>query len=99
MTDLYRDLTDQLAEVGRAAVGRGLVVASGGNLSARCPDRDAFVVTGAGTWLDRRPPPPADRGGPRRSGLPGAGADPRPRDVPAAHRARAVLPQRVGRAR
>ena len=56
MTDLYSDLTAQLAEVGRAAVGRGLVVASGGNLSARCPDRDAFVVTGAGTWLDRLVP-------------------------------------------
>ncbi|HEY4189166.1 MAG TPA: class II aldolase/adducin family protein [Candidatus Limnocylindrales bacterium] len=56
MTDGYRDLADQLAEVGRAAVGRGLVVASGGNLSARCPDREAFVVTGAGTWLDRLAP-------------------------------------------
>ena len=53
MTDPYADLADQLADVGRAAVGRGLVVASGGNLSARCPDRDAFLVTGAGTWLDR----------------------------------------------
>jgi L-fuculose-phosphate aldolase len=53
MTDAYADLAAQLAEVGRAAVGRGLVVASGGNLSARCPDRDAFLVTGAGTWLDR----------------------------------------------
>ena len=56
MTDLYRDLTDQLAEVGRAAVERGLVVASGGNLSARCPDRDAFLVTGTGTWFDRLTP-------------------------------------------
>ena len=56
MTDRYRDLADQLAEVGRAAVARGLVVASGGNLSARCPDRDAFVVTGTGTWLDRLVP-------------------------------------------
>jgi L-fuculose-phosphate aldolase len=28
-------------------------VASGGNLSARIPGRDAFVVTAAGTWLDR----------------------------------------------
>ena len=53
MTDAYADLAAQLAEVGQAAVGRGLVVASGGNLSARCPDRDAFLVTGAGTWLDR----------------------------------------------
>ena len=42
--------------MGRAAVGRGLVVASGGNLSARSPDRDAFLVTGSGTWLDRLTP-------------------------------------------
>ncbi len=53
MTDAYADLAGQIAAVGRAAVERGLVVASGGNLSARCPDRDAFLVTGAGTWLDR----------------------------------------------
>lgn len=56
MTDRYGDLVEQLAEVGRAAVGRGLVVASGGNLSARCPDRDAFIVTASGTWLDRLTP-------------------------------------------
>jgi L-fuculose-phosphate aldolase len=49
----YQDLIDQLADVGRNAVGRGLVLASGGNLSARCPDDDAFLVTAAGTWLDR----------------------------------------------
>jgi L-fuculose-phosphate aldolase len=47
------DLLAQLAEVGRMAVGRGLILASGGNLSARLPDSGAFVVTGAGTWLDR----------------------------------------------
>ena len=56
MTDACADLAEQLADVGRAAVGRGLVVASGGNLSARCPDRDAFIVTGSGTWLDRLTP-------------------------------------------
>jgi L-fuculose-phosphate aldolase len=53
MSDPYAALAAQLAHVGREAVGRWLVVASGGNLSARCPDRDAFLVTGAGTWLDR----------------------------------------------
>jgi L-fuculose-phosphate aldolase len=53
MAHPYRDLIDRLADVGRSAVARGLVVASGGNLSARCPDRDAFLVTAAGTWLDR----------------------------------------------
>lgn len=45
----------ELIEVGRDAVGRGLVLASAGNLSARISD-DAFVVTGSGTWLDRLTP-------------------------------------------
>jgi ribulose-5-phosphate 4-epimerase/fuculose-1-phosphate aldolase len=31
----------------------GLVVGSGGNLSARVPGADTVWVTGAGTWLDR----------------------------------------------
>ena len=53
MTDPIAPLIAELAAVGRDAVGRGLVVASGGNLSARIPGRDAFVVTAAGTWLDR----------------------------------------------
>lgn len=47
------ELCEQLAEVGRLAVERGLVLASGGNLSARLPGSDEYVVTGAGTWLDR----------------------------------------------
>lgn len=47
------ELLDQLIDVGRTAVERGLVLASGGNLSARLPDGDRFVVTGAETWLDR----------------------------------------------
>jgi len=46
----------QLIEVGRLAVERGLVVASGGNLSARQPGGTEFVVTGTGTWLDRLTP-------------------------------------------
>jgi L-fuculose-phosphate aldolase len=46
----------QLIEVGRVAVERGLVLASGGNLSARLPGEPEFVVTGAGTWLDRLTP-------------------------------------------
>lgn len=50
------DLLDQLAEVGRLAVGSGLALASGGNLSARLPGSDRFAVTGAGTWLDRLVP-------------------------------------------
>jgi L-ribulose-5-phosphate 4-epimerase len=49
-------LVAELIEEGRDAVARGLVVASGGNLSARLPGSDAFVVTGAGTWFDRLRP-------------------------------------------
>jgi L-fuculose-phosphate aldolase len=56
MTDPAAPLIAELAAVGRDAVGRGLVVASGGNLSARLPGQDAFVVTAAGTWLDRLGP-------------------------------------------
>jgi L-fuculose-phosphate aldolase len=49
----HDDLIAELAEVGRAAVAQGLVLASGGNLSARLPGSDEFVVTGTGTYLDR----------------------------------------------
>lgn len=51
--DVHDDLIEQLADVGRAAVEQGLVLASGGNLSARLPGSDEFVVTGTGTYLDR----------------------------------------------
>lgn len=47
------DLRDQLAHVGHAVVQGGLVVGSGGNLSARAPGADECWVTAAGTWLDR----------------------------------------------
>jgi L-fuculose-phosphate aldolase len=49
---LLRTLAVELAAAGRTAVARGLVVGSGGNLSARQPGADEFVVTAAGTWLD-----------------------------------------------
>lgn len=45
-------LVAELTVVGRRLVGRGLVVGSGGNLSARTPDGRHLVVTAAGTWLD-----------------------------------------------
>lgn len=51
MTDLAPVLS-QLIDAGRQVVDRGLVLASGGNLSARLDD-DTFVVTASGTWLDR----------------------------------------------
>jgi len=46
-------LCDQLAAVGLDVVRAGLVVGSGGNLSARLPGDDTCWVTAAGTWLDR----------------------------------------------
>jgi ribulose-5-phosphate 4-epimerase/fuculose-1-phosphate aldolase len=47
------DLRDQLAYVGAEAVRTGLVVGSGGNLSARTPGSDQCWITAAGSWLDR----------------------------------------------
>lgn len=41
----------QLIDVGRRAVSSGLVVGSGGNLSARSSDLEIWV-TATGTWLD-----------------------------------------------
>jgi L-fuculose-phosphate aldolase len=49
-------LVAELSEVARDAVGRQLILASAGNLSARVPGADTFVVTAAGTWLDRLVP-------------------------------------------
>lgn len=45
-----------LVDAGRVIVDRALTLASGGNLSARIPDTDLFIVTGTGTWLDRLTP-------------------------------------------
>jgi ribulose-5-phosphate 4-epimerase/fuculose-1-phosphate aldolase len=47
------DLRNQLAYLGAEAVRAGLVVGSGGNLSARAPGSDKCWVTAAGSWLDR----------------------------------------------
>ncbi|MGP3986674.1 class II aldolase/adducin family protein [Streptomyces sp. 3N207] len=49
-------LIEQLIDVGATAVRRGFVLASGGNLSARLPGSEEYVVTGQGTWLDRLTP-------------------------------------------
>jgi L-fuculose-phosphate aldolase len=46
------DLIQQLITVGRKAVSAGLVIGSGGNLSARLPGADECVVTCSGSWLD-----------------------------------------------
>jgi ribulose-5-phosphate 4-epimerase/fuculose-1-phosphate aldolase len=47
------DPRDQLAHVGRSVVANGLVVGSGGNLSARIAGTGDCWVTATGTWLDR----------------------------------------------
>ena len=56
MTTERDTLTAELIDAGRHLVERGLVQASGGNLSVRLPGSDRFLVTGTGTWLDRLTP-------------------------------------------
>lgn len=51
-----KDLVDQLIAVGRKAVAGGLVIGSGGNLSARRPDADECVITCSGSALDELSP-------------------------------------------
>lgn len=50
--DQHSDLIVALALAGRRAARAGLVVGSGGNLSARLPGADRCVITAAGAWLD-----------------------------------------------
>lgn len=47
------ELIRELKYVGRSAVEQGLTLASSGNLSARLPGADRFIVTASGTWLDQ----------------------------------------------
>ncbi|HWH36098.1 MAG TPA: class II aldolase/adducin family protein [Acidimicrobiales bacterium] len=49
-------LIDELRALGAKAVDRGLVLGSGGNLSARLPGAGECVVTASGTWLDELGP-------------------------------------------
>lgn len=56
MTSERDTLIDELIDAGRHVVGRGLVQASGGNLSVRLPGTERFLVTASGTWLDRLDP-------------------------------------------
>lgn len=51
MSPVPANLLDSLARAGAEVVRAGLVVGSGGNLSARVGD--SVWVTGTGTWLDR----------------------------------------------
>jgi len=50
------DVVEALRAYGRRAVASGLVIGSGGNLSAREPGADAIWVTASGTWLDELAP-------------------------------------------
>jgi len=50
--DLQSMLND-LIELGKNVVGRGLAVGSGGNLSFRVPGTEIFFITGTGTQLDQ----------------------------------------------
>ena len=52
MSYVTGDLRDQLANLGRSVVRAGLVVGSGGNVSARVPDTEECWVSASGAWLD-----------------------------------------------
>jgi L-fuculose-phosphate aldolase len=52
----WTGLVDELVDAGRTLVRAGLVLASGGNLSAREPGGAVAAVTARGTWLDRLVP-------------------------------------------
>lgn len=45
------ELLEQLIEVGRLSDERGLISASGGNVSGRLAGSSNFYITGTGTWL------------------------------------------------
>jgi L-fuculose-phosphate aldolase len=52
----WAGLIEELVDAGRTLVRAGLVLASGGNLSAREPGGAVVAVTARGTWLDRLDP-------------------------------------------
>ncbi len=52
MKDAHLELMEQLALAGRRAVSGGLVIGSGGNVSARVPSADECIMSATGTWLD-----------------------------------------------
>lgn len=53
---VWAGLVDELCRLGSGLVSAGLVLGSGGNLSARVPGGDVIAVTARGTWLDRLVP-------------------------------------------
>ncbi len=56
VTGAEHDLVEQLIDIGRRCVSQALALASGGNLSARLPGSDRFLITGSGEWLDELTP-------------------------------------------
>lgn len=56
VTGAEHELVEQLIDIGRRCVSQALALASGGNLSARIPGSDRFLVTGSGEWLDELTP-------------------------------------------
>lgn len=56
VAEAEHDLVEQLIDIGRRCVSQALALASGGNLSARLPGSDRFLITGSGEWLDELTP-------------------------------------------
>ena len=52
----WAGLVGQLCRLGRSLVSAGLVLGSGGNLSARAPGGEIAAVTARGSWLDELVP-------------------------------------------
>ncbi len=51
MTDILKDLRDELAETCRKAFRRGLVGGAGGNISVRVPGEERALITATGVCL------------------------------------------------
>jgi len=51
-SNTHLELIQELKWAGQQATANRLVIGSGGNLSARVPDSDTFLITASGTWLN-----------------------------------------------
>src|SRR5690625_8046204 len=56
LTASEKELVNELIQIGRRCVSQALALASDGNLSARLPGSDRFLITGSGEWLDELTP-------------------------------------------